>query len=116
MKKIDLCKLPEVDVFEHLNLCIDDFSKWSEARVCKDKSAPTVAKFLYEIICRHGCIKIEINDQSKESVNQVGESLHKMTGTKITSAYHPQSNGLSECQNFTIKDSLIKVLEEFSLP
>ena len=99
MKKIDLCKLPEVDVFEHLNLCIDDFSKWSEARVC-----------------RHGCIKIEINDQSKESVNQVGESLHKMTGTKITSAYHPQSNGLSECQNFTIKDSLIKVLEEFSLP
>ena len=37
-----------------------------------------------------------------------------MTGTeqRITSAYHPQSNGLYERQNRTIKDSLVKVLEE----
>ena len=40
-----------------------------------------------------------------------------MTGTeqKITSVYHPQSNVLCERQNRTIKDSLMKVLEEFSL-
>ena len=37
-----------------------------------------------------------------------------MTGTeqRITSACHPQSNGLCERQNRTIKDSLVKVLEE----
>ena len=100
------------------------FLKESGARVIKDKSASTVANFLYEIISRHGYIKIPINDQGKELVNQVAESksvikssLLKMTGTeqKITSVYHPQSNVLCERQNRTIKDSLMKVLEEFSL-
>ena len=29
---IDLCTLPEVDGFKHLIVCIDYFSKWSEAK------------------------------------------------------------------------------------
>ena len=39
---------------------------------------------------------IQINDQGKEFVKQVVESLHKMTRAeqKITSEDHPQSNGL----------------------
>ena len=78
---IDLCTLPEVDGFKHLIVCIDYFSKWSEAKAVKDKSAPTVAKFLYEVICRHGCMRIQINDQGKEYVNEVSENLHEMTGT-----------------------------------
>ena len=63
---IDLCTLPEVDGFKHLIVCIDYSSKWSEAKAVKDKSAPTVANFLYEIICRHGCMRLQINDQGKE--------------------------------------------------
>ena len=59
---IDLCTLPEGDGFKNLIVCIDYFSKWSEAKAIKDKSAPTVSKFLYEIICRHGCMRIQIND------------------------------------------------------
>ena len=59
-------------------------------------------------------MKMQINDQGKESVNEVSENLHEITGTeqRITSAYHLQSNGLCERQNRTIKDSLVKVLEE----
>ena len=47
-------------------------------------------------------------------MNEVSENLHEMTGTeqRITSACHPQSNGLCERQNRTMKDSLVKVLEE----
>ena len=110
---IDLCTLPEVDEFKQLIVWTDYFSKWSEAKAVKDKSAPTVAKFLYEIICRHGCMRIQINDQGKEFINEVSENLHEMAGTeqRITSAYHPQSNGVCERQNRTIKDSLVKVLE-----
>ena len=90
------------------------FLRWSEAKAVKDKSAPTVAKLLYEIICGHSCMRIQINDQGKEFVNEVSENVHEMTGTeqRITSAYHPQSNGSCERQNRTIKDSLVQVLEE----
>ena len=48
---VDLCNLPEVDEYRHLVVCIDYFSKWSEGKPFKDKSAPTVAQFLYELIC-----------------------------------------------------------------
>ena len=111
---IDICNLPEVDGCRHLIVCIDYFSKWSEAKATKDKSAPTVAQFIYDIICHHGCVKIHINDQGKEFVNEVSKNLHEMTGTeqRVTSAYHPQSNGLCERQSRTIKDSFVKVLEE----
>ena len=111
---INLNTLPEVDGFRHLVVSIDYFSKWSAAKTLKDKSAPTVAKFLYEIICRHGCMRIQINDQGKEFVNEVSENLHEMTGTeqRITSAYYSQSTGLGKRQNRTIKDSFVKVLEE----
>ena len=111
---VGLCNLPEVGGFKHLIVLIDYFSKWSEVKPVKDKSAPTVAAFLYEVMCRHGCFKIQINDQGKEFVNEVSNKLLEMTGTeqRVTSAHHPQSNGLCERQNRTIKDSLVKILEE----
>ena len=100
--------------YKHLIVLIDYFSKWSEAKPVKDKSAPTVARFLYEVMCWHGCFKTQINDQGKEFVNEVSDALLEFPGIdqRVTSAYHPQSNGLCERQNRTIKDSLVKVLEE----
>lgn len=109
----DICNLPEVDGFCCLVVCIDYFSKLSEAKPLKDKSVVSVSQFLYELICRHGCFSIQINDQVREFVNGVSAELHRLTGTNqlVTSAYHPQANGLVERQNRTIKNSLIKVLD-----
>ena len=58
-------------------------------------------------------MKIQINDQRREFVNEVSKVLHNMIGTEqcITSVYLPQSNGLCEQQNRTIKNSLMKVLD-----
>ena len=103
-----------MDGYKHLVVAIDYFSKWSEAKPLKDKLAISVAKCLYELVCRHGCFQIQINHQGGEFVNAVADTLHDMTGVdqRITSAYHPQSNGLCERQNRTIKNSLVKVLNE----
>ena len=59
-------------------------------------------------------MRIQIYDQGREFVNEVSDHLHHVMGVYqiITSANHPQSKRLCERQNRTIKDSLIKVLEE----
>ena len=64
---VDICCLPSVDEFEYLIVCIDYFSKWSEAKPIHDESAPIVA--------------IQINDHGREFVNEVTDELHSMAST-----------------------------------
>ena len=96
-----ICNLPEVDGFKHPIVAIDYFSKWSEAKPIKEKSARQYTLFSMNLYVD---FSIQINDQGREFVNTVAENIHQTTGAeqRITSAYHPQSNGLCERQNRTI--------------
>ena len=51
-----------------------------------------------------------ISDQGREFVNQVSNFLFTMTKTehRISSAYHPQTNGLVERFKQTLQRSLVK--------
>lgn len=64
----------------------------------------------YCIQYRYGCTKVVISDQGREFVNQVNKRLFTMTNTehRISSAYHPQTNGLVERFNQTLQRSLVK--------
>lgn len=57
---------------------------------------------------------IQINNLGKELVNDVSHVLHLMTGAeqRVTSAYHPQSSALLECQNHKIKNAMIMILDQ----
>ena len=111
---VDICNRPETGGYCHVIVLIYYFSKLSEAKSTKDKSAPTVAQFLYEVMCLHGHFDVQINDQGRQFVSQVCDELQKLTGVeqRVTSAYHPQANGLVERQDRTIKNFLVKVLED----
>ena len=84
----DLCSLPHTDGFVCVCVVIDYFSKWVDAKPLKAKTAHEVAVFLYELICRHGCTCIQINDQGREFCNAVSHILLRLTGTtqRVTSA------------------------------
>ena len=70
-----------------------------EGNVCK--------QLLYEIKCRHEGMKMQINKQWKELVNELSNSLHNMAGTEqhITSSYQHQCNCLCECQKLTGRET-----------
>ena len=88
---LELFFLPEVYGYRHPIACIDYFTKWLEAKPIRDKTALTVATFLYELMCLHSCFEVQINDQWREFVDGLCTCLHDLNGVEecITSAYHP---------------------------
>ena len=82
------------DGYCHVVVLIDHFSKWYEPKPIKNKSALTVAQFLYVVICRHGFFELQINCQGRKFVNDVNTELYKLTGVeqRVTAVYHLQSN------------------------
>ncbi len=67
------------------------------------QEARSVADFLYDLVIIHSCPSIIMSDQGREFVNKVilnlCEKLH--IDQRISSAYHPQTNGLDERFNQT---------------
>ena len=63
---------------------------------------------------RFGCCEVIISDQGREFVNKLEEELLRLTGTdhRVTSAYHPQTNGLTERFNQTLQAALVKVIND----
>ena len=111
---VDVFNLPKVDgycqmdiVQLHLQITLEKGVKRNNLKVKK----PDSSQFLYELICRHDCFPIKINEQVREFVNSVSVELHRLIGTiqrqLVRSAYHPQANGLVERQNRAIKKSLL---------
>ena len=80
----------------------------------KSKSAREVAQFIYEdIICRWGSPNVIIMDHGREFCNAINDELMERAHCKhrITSSYHPQSNGLVERQNRTTTNFLLKNMD-----
>jgi Integrase zinc binding domain/Integrase core domain len=80
-------------------------TKWVEAKAIPDMKATTIAKFLYnDIICRHGCPKILLSDRGTSFCNELVDSLCQLITIRhrLSSAYHSQTNGLTERFNKTL--------------
>ena len=62
-----------------------------------------------------GCPEVLITDQGREFVDSLSSQLYSITHTehRITSAYHPQTNGLTERFNQTLTRCLAKVVDEY---
>lgn len=79
-----------------------------------DKSALSVASFLFRLITRHGSPVIIQSDEGREFVNQVNKHLFELSGVqyRTSAAYHPQTNGLDEWFNRTLVNALTKMTRE----
>lgn len=87
----------------------DYATRYAITRALPTSCATDVADFLLEdVILRHGAPRQLLTDRGRYFLSQVVEDLLRSCATKhkLTTAYHPQTNGLTERLNKTLTDML----------
>src|SRR5581483_8314409 len=96
---------------KYIVVATEYLTKWPEARAIPDAKAASVVSFFYkDIVCQHGCPKEILTDRGSHFVNEMLDSLCEQLGSrhKLSTAYHPQTNGLVERFNRTLCETLAK--------
>ena len=115
----DMGKDNRVGGYRYLLVIVDRFSRWVEAFPTKHEDAQTVVKHLLnDIIPRWGYPKTVASDNGSHFANKLLEELEHALGLnhRFGSAYHPQSQGIVERANRSIKGAIAKVIDAGQLP
>ena len=78
---------------------VDKNTKWAEFYPCKNSTAETTARTLFQnFICTHGCPEKIVSDRGPNFTSKLFKELCEKLGTKHakTTPYHPQANGQVE--------------------
>ncbi|CAN6557561.1 unnamed protein product [Malus baccata var. baccata] len=99
--------------FTYILLAIDYVSKWVEAKGTRTNDSKVVADFVKtNIFARFGMPRVLISDGGSHFCNRTIEALLKKYNVthKVSTPYHPQTNGLAEVSNREIKQILEKIV------
>ncbi|KAL2243765.1 UNVERIFIED_CONTAM: Transposon Ty3-G Gag-Pol polyprotein [Sesamum indicum] len=97
----------------YIILGVDYVSKWVEAKATRVDDAKTVVEFVKaNIFSRFGMPRAIISDRGTHFCNKVVDALFKKYNIthRISTAYHPQTNGQAEVSNREIKSILEKTV------
>jgi len=100
--------------FIYILLAVNYVSKWVEAIATQTNDARVVVKFVRtNIFCRFGIPRAIISDQGSHFCNQTMETLMKKFWVvhKVSTPYHPQTNGQAEISNREIKKILERIVQ-----
>ena len=92
----------------------DYLSKWPEVYALSNRRAETVAKCLQDLVWRHGVPNKIVHDRAAEFLADVLQETAELLGVRQlpTSGGHPQTDGLVERFNRTLKQMLAKVVKK----
>ena len=99
--------------FIYILVAVDYVSKWVEAKATRTDDSRVVADFIkVNIFYRFGIPRALISDKETHFCNRtIGALLKKYHVThKISTAYHPQTNGQTEVSNREIKSIFEKTV------
>ncbi|GKC96859.1 reverse transcriptase domain-containing protein [Tanacetum coccineum] len=96
---------PQFKGNKYILVAVDYVSKWVESQALPTNDARVVVKFLRQLFARFGVPKALISDKGTHFCNsQLEKALQRYGVThKLSTAYHPQSNGQTEVTNRAIK-------------
>ncbi len=93
---------------------VDYATRYPEAVALRNISAKSVAEALFSMISRVGIPKEILTDQGMAFMSRTIRELYELLGIKLirTSVYHPQTDGLVEQFNRTLKTMIRKFVHE----
>ena len=99
--------------FNGIVVITEYLSKYPHAMPIRSKEATEIVEHLFFFISQFGAPDTLLSDQGTEFLNACVAELLKKTGTehRVTSAYHPNTNGLTERFNQTMVTVLRKHCE-----
>ncbi|KAL2251405.1 UNVERIFIED_CONTAM: Transposon Ty3-I Gag-Pol polyprotein [Sesamum indicum] len=97
----------------YIILGVDYVSKWNEAKATRTDDAKTVIDFVKtNIFSRYGMPRAIISDRGTYFCNKMVSALFKKYNVthRVSTAYHPQTNGQAKVSNREIKSILEKTV------
>jgi transposase InsO family protein len=97
------------DGFKYIFTIIDRSTRWLEAVPLRDMEANScVTALLHHWICKFGVPAANTTDRGRQFISSIWSSTCQQLGIEhiMTTAYHPQSNGMVERSHRQVKDSL----------
>ncbi|KAM1546279.1 hypothetical protein FF1_046579 [Malus domestica] len=105
--------IPSSYGFMFIFLVVDYVSKWVEAKATRTNDSKVVADFIRtNIFARFGMPRVIISDGRSHFCNRTIEALLRKYNVnhKVSTPYHPQTNGQAEVSNRKIKQILEKTV------
>ncbi|CAN6721074.1 unnamed protein product [Malus baccata var. baccata] len=99
--------------FMYILLAIDYVSKWVESKATRTNDSKVVADFIRtNIFVRFGMPRVIISDEGSHFCNRTIEALLRKYNVnhRVSTPYHPQTNGQAEVSNREIKQILEKTV------
>ena len=89
-------------------VAVDYHSKWIEVGFCEHPTSEVVVQFIEKLACREGYPKKVVSDCGSAFTSERFASYLRSVGVAhiLVSLYHPQSSGLVERANKTVKAAL----------
>ncbi|XP_064418480.1 uncharacterized protein LOC135358762 [Latimeria chalumnae] len=98
--------------YQHILVIVDYATRYPEAFPLRNTSTKSIASALLQLITRVGIPREILTDQGTPFMSHIMRDLCKLLGVKAirTSVYHPQTDGLVERFNKTLKLMLRRVI------
>ena len=113
---VDILEMPlTVNGNRYIIVFMDYLTKWVEAYATSDQTTETVADCLVDVVCRHGVPRELVSDHGANLLSHLMQEICEEFGIKKvnSTSYHPQTDGLVENFNKTLRSMLAKYARQF---
>ena len=96
------------DGYNGICVITEYFTKYAYAKPIKSKTEIEIVNVFKEYVCLFGPPKILVSDQGNEFNNKLMKIFNNAIGIehRVTSAYHPRTNGQTEKANYILVEAL----------